>query len=109
LTIPGYNLEAELRRDRHDTGQGVGGGLIPVVYARSQLQVLPIDKYRTCKFNQFCAFKLPSANLDITLVYRPPNSGQENSMELCQILESMQEDTILIGDINMPGINWTGE
>jgi hypothetical protein len=27
-TIPGYNLEAELRRDREDTGQGVGRGLI---------------------------------------------------------------------------------
>jgi hypothetical protein len=32
LTIPGYNLEAELRRDREDTGQGVGRGLI--VYAQ---------------------------------------------------------------------------
>jgi hypothetical protein len=28
LTIPDFNLELELRRDREDTGQGVGGGLL---------------------------------------------------------------------------------
>jgi hypothetical protein len=57
LTIPGFNLEAELRRDREDTEQGVGRGLI--VYAQRHLQILSIDKYNKSNYNQFCAFRMP--------------------------------------------------
>jgi len=42
LTIPGYQLETDLRRDRNDTRNGIGGGLL--VYTRLGVEVLPCDK-----------------------------------------------------------------
>jgi hypothetical protein len=85
----------------------VGGGLL--VYSKKGVQILPIDKYKDCEFNQFCAFRLPSANLNLILVYRPPSSRSNNTEQLCRILRDMQNDTILIGDMNMPGIDWIEE
>ena len=41
LNINGYELLMDLRRDRSDTANGIGGGLI--VYARNGLAVLPCD------------------------------------------------------------------
>jgi hypothetical protein len=44
--------------------------------------------------------------LNIVLVYQPPSAGQENTEQLCEILRQLEVNTILIGDINMPGIDW---
>jgi hypothetical protein len=41
LYIQNYSLETELRRDRTDTGRGVGGGLL--VYVRDPLQILRLQ------------------------------------------------------------------
>jgi hypothetical protein len=47
-----------------------------------------------------------SEKLNIVLVYRPPSSGEDNLTELCNILHAVDENTILIGDFNLPGIDW---
>jgi Reverse transcriptase (RNA-dependent DNA polymerase)/Endonuclease-reverse transcriptase len=43
----------------------------------------------------------------IILTYRPPNSGKQNLDMLCEILrKSASENTIAIGDFNLPDIDW---
>ena len=106
LGINGYQLETELRIDRTDTTNGIGGGLI--VYSKLGLKISRCDKYDMNKFNQFCCFKLTTKGepLTIILVYRPPGSGYENSEELCKIMRNLDRQSIIIGDVNLPEINW---
>jgi hypothetical protein len=105
LQITGYNLETDLRRDRLDTNQGIGGGLL--VYSRQGIKILPIDNSN--EFNQHCIFKTGTkrTSLEIILAYRPPSSGTENGENLCNLLRTCGNNTILIGDINMPGVDWS--
>ena len=51
LAIPGYQLETDLRTDRRDTTNGMGGGLL--VYSRLGLKILSCDKFKENRFNQF--------------------------------------------------------
>ena len=106
LAIPGYQLETELRRDRTDTTNGIGGGLL--VYTKAGLKILPSDKFRTREFNQFCCFSIQTKGepLTIILVYRPPGASQENTYRLCEILRNLEKRTIILGDFNFPEINW---
>ena len=69
LTIEGYQLEPELRRDRNDTRDGIGGGLL--VYSRKVIKVVPEPQFDTNNFNQFCAFKVitKGRHLFFTLAY----------------------------------------
>ena len=106
LTIHGYQLESDVRRDRTDTTNGVGGGLL--VYSRIGLRILPYDKYCDNNFNQFCAFSMMTdgSPLHFVLIYRPPNSNMTNVNKLCRILTNMDKNTIVIGDFNLPNVNW---
>jgi hypothetical protein len=45
----------------------------------------------------------------VILIYRPPSSVQDNTAELCEILRCIDKNTVIIGDFNMPGIDWTAE
>ena len=54
ISISGYELQQDLRFDRSDTANGIGGGL--VVYSRNGLEILSCDKISD--FNQYCKFKL---------------------------------------------------
>ncbi len=69
LTIENYKLETDLRKDRCDTANGIGGGLL--VYAKQDIRILPYDKFHHSKFNQFCAFSVvtKSDNLNVILIY----------------------------------------
>ncbi len=106
LKIEGYQVETELRKDREDTGRGVGGGLL--VYVREGLKVIPTDKHSDTGFNQFCSFYIPttSGQLELILVYRPPSSDAENVDKLCKILKNVTDKSIILGDFNLPGIHW---
>ena len=107
LRVPGYVLDTDLRKDRLDTGNGVGGGLL--VYMKEGRMILPYNKFSDNSFNQQCGFNIGAAGspLNILLVYRPPTSGAENTEKLCSILENLDPNTLVIGDFNMPGIDWT--
>ena len=107
LNIPGYQLESDLRCDRKDTKNGIGGGL--VVYSKTGLKILPCDKFDYIGFNQLTAFLLKTTGemLNIVLIYRPPKYDSENIEKLCQIIHRAEKNTIIIGDANLPGVCWT--
>ena len=104
MRLPGYELQTDLRRDRQDTNNGVGGGLL--VYAKQGLVVLPVDT--GCDFNQHCSFKILTGQdqLCITLVYRPPSAGVRSVDSLVELTKSLSGNVILLGDFNLPNIDW---
>ena len=114
LNVTGYFIEPELRLDRTDTMNGIGGGLL--VYAKENLVVKPVQIDND--FNMFRRFEVlrseskdderfeTKPNLTITLVYRPPRSRTENINELCKLFRNSGDNSILIGDFNFPMINW---
>ena len=106
LNIQGYNLETELRTDRNDTQGGIGGGLL--VYSRIGITIIP--KQNASNFNQYCSFIVKCENTDdlhISLIYRSPNSSNENNTELLKFIENHEKNMFLVGDFNLPGINWS--
>ena len=107
LSIPGYSLEPELRMDRKDTTNGIGGGLM--VYIKDGISIKPDSL--TNPFNQYCKFTIESTNnnddIHIVLFYRSPNTTGENTSHLTNLLSKCEKNTIFIGDLNMPAVNWT--
>lgn len=83
MNIPGYTVE--IRKDRHDTNQGIGGGII--VYTKLGVKTLP--EKETEIFNQYCRFTVKTKNeeLTITVIYRPPSSGKGESRRTVQDFE----------------------
>ena len=79
----------DLRRDRCDTANGIGGGLI--VYVREDLAVLPCDQ--SSEFNQYCKFKISDKSdcYYIYLVYRPPSAGAASKDKLCDLLSQVEK------------------
>jgi len=102
LALPGYHLQPDLRADRLDTANGIGGGLL--VYSRDRLTILPCDKVNN--FNQYVTFKVNIGTVTTTfyLVYRPPSSTDMTG--LIEIIEKAGPNSILVGDFNLPGIDW---
>ena len=108
LRLPGYELQTDLRRDRQDTTNGIGGGLL--VYSKQGLNILPVDS--NCDFNQHCSFKVLTGpdQVCITLVYRPPSAGVISLDGLVELVNSSAGNSILLGDFNLPAIDWeTGQ
>ena len=60
-------------------------------------------------FHQFVSFKIISAGdpINVLLIYRLPSSGNENLQNLCELLKNLPKNTIIIGDINLPHIDWS--
>ena len=104
IKIKGYEIVTDLRKDRADTTNGIGGGLL--VYARTGLVVLSIDQ--TNNFNQYVNFKIKTSicDLNVFLIYRPPSCTNENNLLLCDIIKNAPKDTLIVGDLNYPNINW---
>jgi Reverse transcriptase (RNA-dependent DNA polymerase)/Endonuclease-reverse transcriptase len=104
LQIPGFDLQPELRMDRLDTTAGVGGGLL--VYGKKGLQIIPCKN--KSDFNQHCSFKVKCGRDETTvmLVYRPPKYTAEVLLKLENFLNTVEERTVLIGDFNLPDIDW---
>ena len=106
LQIPGFNIDDSLRIDRTDIVNGIGCGII--VYVRNGLTVLSNNKINS-SFNQYCSFdilKSDGESLIKIAAYRSPNTSNENTEKLCEIAKNMSGNSILIGDINLPKINW---
>ena len=72
LNINGYSIEPNLRIDRTDTANGIGGGII--VYCKTGLTIKPSS---VNDFIQYCRFEIVDKsnknNLEITVIYRSPN------------------------------------
>ena len=105
LNIDNYFIDDDLRCDRYDTAGGIGGGLL--VYVRNDIVVKALPK--VSKFNQYCKFQLLSFNdydpLTITLVYRSPNSSDDNTMLLADLVDNCEKKSLIIGDFNLPNMN----
>jgi hypothetical protein len=99
LSLPGYELQHELRRDREDTKEGRGGGLL--VYAKQGLNILSGDN--STDFVQHCKFFVN--DLTCYLVYRSPNSTLEN-MTRPELICKAEKNSIFNGDFNLPGVDW---
>jgi Reverse transcriptase (RNA-dependent DNA polymerase)/Endonuclease-reverse transcriptase len=106
LTVPGYNLIPDLRMDREDTAAGVGGGLL--VYAKPEINIL--QEETRYNFIQHVNFKVLTSGdeLHFTLVYRPPRTSVESYDSMAHLIKSTTGNRILIGDFNLPGIDWEG-
>jgi hypothetical protein len=106
LTVPGYNLLPDLRVDRQDTAAGVGGGLL--VYAKPEVNILP--EQQRYEFTQHVSFKVLAAGeeLHMSLVYRPPRTNPEAYDSMASFIRSTRGKRILIGDFNLPNIDWEG-
>jgi Reverse transcriptase (RNA-dependent DNA polymerase)/Endonuclease-reverse transcriptase len=104
LQIPGYDMQPELRMDRTDTAAGVGGGLL--VYGKQGMQIVPCKNQTD--FNQHCSFKVRNGKQETTvfLVYRPPRQTADVLQRLESFIDTIGERTILIGDFNVPDIDW---
>ena len=105
LEINGYNMHQDLRKDRTNTANGIGGGLL--VYTRPGLDILPCDL--NSDFNQYCKFSLASESeqVFIYLLYRPPSAGQKSKDDLCELVRAAEKNSLFIGDFNLPGIDWS--
>ena len=101
LSIPGYELHQDMRQDREDMAGGRGGGLL--VYSKTGLKILKLDK--NADFQQYCKFSVE--DVTVYLVYRPPSGGADSINKLTGLIRSAERKSILVGDFNLPDINWT--
>jgi hypothetical protein len=105
LSVPNYYIDNELRVDRADTANGIGGGLL--VYIRNDLIVKPVIDDNI--FEQYCKFQVFDKNdknpINIALIYRSPNTTPENTLELAKILEKSEKRAMFLGDFNCPKLN----
>jgi hypothetical protein len=103
IQIPGYKLEG--RKDREDTQNGVGGGLL--FYVKNCYEVRP-HLTDLGNFNQYSSISLKTKSglLHLILIYRPPSSSAENLNSLYSLLEQTPSNCIIIGDFNLPGLDW---
>jgi hypothetical protein len=64
------------------------------------------DPNLTSLFHQFSAININAkgGQINLVLVYRPPISNAEN---LCELLNNVPSNTVVIGDFNLLGINWS--
>jgi hypothetical protein len=105
LNVSDYYIDNDLRIDRSDTRNGIGGGLI--VYARNDI-VIKAEK-NACNFNQHCMFQVMNKNsspLNVVLLYRSPNSEPENNLDLIKLIEQTKLKTFIYGDFNLPNTDF---
>jgi hypothetical protein len=102
--MPGYDVIPDLRADRQDTAGGVGGGLL--VYAKHGMQILPLDTHSN--LTQHVGFKIVTEgeSLDVVLIYRPPRNCMDSYQKLAQLIAGSGPRTFVIGDLNLPTIDW---
>jgi exonuclease III len=102
LSIPNYYIAS--RKDRKDTANGRGGGIL--VYVRDGL--LSSEIYLNSTFNQFTNISIEidmQKFLNFCVIYRSPNSTSENNHELLTLLKMLKNPVVVVGDFNYPNIN----
>ena len=102
LKIDGYELI--MRKDRTDTAGGRGGGLLAYVKKGVNAWELTIE-------SDFCqvggvGLRGQGKVTNLYLVYRSPNSTNENDEKLTDWLKTLVGNYCVFGDFNFPGISW---
>ena len=102
ITIPGYKLT--VRKDRSDTLDGRGGGILLYIKSNIICHEIPVPE----NLIQVAAARIYSSknNLDIHVIYRSPNSSAENNTNINNYVRNTSENSIIVGDLNYPHINW---
>ena len=93
-----------MRKDREDTTDGRGGGIL--VYTKEALRCYEIDSPADIVQTASIQISLVDSSVDIHVVYRSPNSSSENNAKINDFIRNVKENSILVGDFNYPGINW---
>ena len=93
-----------MRKDRTDTRNGIGGGLL--VYTKTGLNILLLDNAED--LNQYCTFKVGERReeMQIYLVYRSPNAKEDEMEKLVELINNTGKGSLLIEDFNLPTIDW---
>ena len=102
LSLPGYEIVS--RCDRKDTVDGRGGGVL--LY--SSLNNVAVTK-TTTKFHEVLAVAVSNKNeppLHINVVYRSPNSSENNNDHLLDYIKNIPENVVIVGDFNCREIDW---
>jgi Reverse transcriptase (RNA-dependent DNA polymerase)/Endonuclease-reverse transcriptase len=104
LNVSGYTFQTDLRMDRTDTANGIGGGL--AIYTVNGLNILACDQ--VSDFNQYCKFKIERAGevVYFYLMYRPPSGGQISKEQISELFRLAEKKSVFIGDFNLPDIDW---
>ena len=117
LTLDGYELV--VRKDGTDTNSGIARGLL--IYCRLDLNATELEDPCMNNFIECAGIQLPLGDqktggksvdiLNLILVYRPPRqpfsvSDSGNTEKLCFMLKSLKGKDLVVGDFNLPGIDW---
>ena len=98
----GYSLVS--RSDRTDTAGGRGGGVCIMVKSDLAELTSEVKVSINCASTQICAIKVK--HIKLYCVYRSPNQVRANDSILCDFLKTVRGDSVLVGDFNIPNINW---
>ena len=98
------NFELLVRKDRTDTANGRGGGIL--VYGRSGLVMWEADVDADFCQGGGVRMKNGGGYLSVYVCYRSPNSPVANDNKLCEWIDTLRGDFVLVGDFNYPRINW---
>lgn len=84
----------------------MGSAVVLLVYTKKGIEILAIVS--NLHFNQHCKFLIKDATGETTfyLIYRSPNATETENNNLVQLIEKVEEDCFLIGDFNLPDIDW---
>ncbi len=69
---------------------------------RNGLKVLTCDKI--IDFHQYCKFLIEDVTL--YLIYSSPNAPAQSILDLEQLVRATEKNSVLIGDFNLPDIDW---
>ena len=101
VQIPSYNMEP-LNMKLTDKGRGM------LLFLRDDLDYRPIDTSSKIDELLYVLFKLQIETLFLASVYRSPNSSTENNIMINDFIrqESQRSNFLMIGDLNLPKIDW---
>ena len=109
LALQGYDLV--VRRDGKDTVGGKCRGLL--VYCKTNLRASEFYGKEFSEFTECAGISLPWGKkmLKCVVIYRPPRlpfSAEDgnNTASLCALLENLSGEVVVVGDFNLPGIEW---
>ena len=100
------NYELVVRKDRMDTANGRGGGVL--VYSREGLVVWEVEPRTDC--SQVGGVGIRGDGGEETYVYciyHSPNSSAANDTKLNEWIETLSGNYLLVGDFNYPNIKWS--